>query len=68
MHIVIVAEVKGHSRSFKVIMGHQLFKTKEHAISSYFFYIYKNFNMQNHPTLEENLLIILILKFVVSMS
>ena len=31
---IVIAEVKSHSRSFKVIMGHQLYKTKEYAISS----------------------------------
>ena len=30
----VVAEVKGHSRSFKVIVGHQLCETKEYEISS----------------------------------
>ena len=34
LHILVVAEVKSHSRSFKVITGHQLYKTKEYAISS----------------------------------
>ena len=70
LHILVVAEVKGHSRSFKVIMGHQLYKTKEYAISSQLFNIYKNFKMRNHLVLvlEENHLIILISKFVVSMS
>ena len=34
LHILVVAEVKSLSRSFKVYMGHQLYKTKEYAISS----------------------------------
>ena len=28
LHIVKFAEAKGHSRAFKVIIGHQLYKTK----------------------------------------
>ena len=51
MHIVRVAEVKGHSRSFKVIRGHQLYIQRN---MQFLFYVYENFNMQNHSILEEN--------------